>query len=1545
MRRRIVPVLLTLLMVIAMFSTTVLAAEFSDMPNDWSTAALEKAVENGLIVGDNGHIRAGDHLTRAQMAAIVNRAFGTTEMVAIDQFTDVEIGAWYYDDMAKAVQMKTFVGDGNKLYPENPITREEAFAVLARALKLTGASSDKLDVFSDKTSISEWALDEVASLASAGYVNGSNGRILAKDFITRAEFAQLMDNLVSHYITKAATYTENYSGNVMVNVPGVILKNLTITGDLIIGDGVGNGEVTLDGVTVTGRTLVRGGGENSVKLLNNSNLQNIIIARVDGVVRIYAEDGTEIGETTIDGSDNVTLEGNFGTITLLANDVTVTATNANIEAATIDGDNSQIIVGATSNIGTVTMNSNDATLEVMGAVTTVLSTETAQNSTIIASENATIESITANSESSVQGNGTVTNVTANAAVTVETQNTTVTVGENLSGILINGEEVAAGEAIVTPGELPPVIVPTTPIEEPEQIVYIHASMVPTGLTGIHNNKIYQEFQLKVGTTVIDLSATSVASIRVIKPGTIVAATLTPDTDSTLWFNVQNVTGEYSYLVTDRTGKNYEATLAWTAPLTVNAAATGLSGEHESIFYAEYSLGALNLSSFDAMYEIKADGSVVALTANTDTNLWFNVGSPLGSYSFLIKQGNVWSQAVIEQTPIAANLVTTNLTGIHNNKVYQEFQLKVGTTVIDLSAANITSLTVLKPGETTVTTLTPDTDSTLWFNVQNAAGNHVFTVVDTLGRTYTATLVWTVPAAVNAVATGLSGEHEGVFYAEYSLGALNLSSFDAMYEIKPDGSIVALTANTDTNLWFNVGSPLGSYTFLVKQGNVWSQAVIEQAPIAANLVTTNLTGIHSNKVYQEFQLKVGTTVIDLSAANVASLTVLKPGETTATTLTPDTDSTLWFNVQNAAGNHVFTVVDTLGRTYTATLVWTVPAVVNAAATGLSGEHEGVFYAEYSLGALNLSSFDAMYEIKADGSVVALTANTDTNLWFNVGSPLGSYTFLVKQGNVWSQAVIEQTPIAANLVTTNLTGIHNNKVYQEFQLKVGTTVIDLSAANITSLTVLKPGETTVTTLTPDTDSTLWFNVQNAAGNHVFTVVDTLGRTYTATLAWTAPLTVNAAATGLSGEHESIFYAEYSLGALNLSSFDAMYEIKADGSVVALTANTDTNLWFNVGSPLGSYSFLVKQGNVWSQAVIEQTPIAANLVTTNLTGIHNNKVYQEFQLKVGTTVIDLSAANITSLTVLKPGETTVTTLTPDTDSTLWFNVQNAAGNHVFTVVDTLGRTYTATLVWTVPAAVNAVATGLSGEHEGVFYAEYSLGALNLSSFDAMYEIKPDGSIVALTANTDTNLWFNVGSPLGSYTFLVKQGNVWSQAVIEQAPIAANLVTTNLTGIHSNKVYQEFQLKVGTTVIDLSAANVASLTVLKPGETTATTLIPDTDSTLWFNVQNAAGNHVFTVVDNYGKTYEATLVWTAPVMVTVEETGRSGEHEGILYAECTLGTLDLSSFDAMYEIKPDGSVVALTANTDTNLWFNQSSPVGVYIFLVKQGSVWSEAVIDLNN
>ncbi len=180
-----------------------------------------------------------------------------------------------------------------------------------------------------------------------------------------------MDDLLKNYIKKESMYTEDLNGNVMINAADVALSHMKITGDLIIGDGVGDGNVTLDNVTVTGRTVIRGGGVNSIKIIGGSSLQNIVIARVDGEVRVYSEDGTQIGDVIVDGNDDVIIEGTAGTITVTAPDVTVKATNANIGSAVINGENSRIIVSENSNIESVTVNSRGVEISGTGKITKV----------------------------------------------------------------------------------------------------------------------------------------------------------------------------------------------------------------------------------------------------------------------------------------------------------------------------------------------------------------------------------------------------------------------------------------------------------------------------------------------------------------------------------------------------------------------------------------------------------------------------------------------------------------------------------------------------------------------------------------------------------------------------------------------------------------------------------------------------------------------------------------------------------------------------------------------------------------------------------------------------------------------------------------------------------------------------------------------------------------------------------------------------------------------------------------------------------------------
>ena len=238
------------------------AAEFVDMPDNWSTAALNKAVSDGLLSGSDGYIRPDDFMTRAEMATIMARACGATNEANISSFSDVSSADWYYSSMAKAVAMQAFTGSDGKLNPEDYITRQEAFVVLARVFSLNldkNIDTTVVDAFKDGDKVASWAKEAVAAIVSGGYVAGADGYINPESNISRAEFAVVMSRLVSYYIDDAETTEIPSDGNVMVRVGGLNISGAKGDKMIVIGDGAGTSDMSIKDADLSGKLVVRGG--------------------------------------------------------------------------------------------------------------------------------------------------------------------------------------------------------------------------------------------------------------------------------------------------------------------------------------------------------------------------------------------------------------------------------------------------------------------------------------------------------------------------------------------------------------------------------------------------------------------------------------------------------------------------------------------------------------------------------------------------------------------------------------------------------------------------------------------------------------------------------------------------------------------------------------------------------------------------------------------------------------------------------------------------------------------------------------------------------------------------------------------------------------------------------------------------------------------------------------------------------------------------------------------------------------------------------------
>lgn len=277
--------LVAILLLIVAFGTAVSAYEYPDV-GYWANEAIDAAIDNGLLRGkDDGKIHSEDNLTRAEMAAIMVRSFGAAIEADISRYSDLKPSAWYYKDFAKAVQMKVFEGDGSgKMRPDDFITREEVFTVVARALVLNTTDYSALNKFNDEAAISSWAKGYMSILTQKAYVNGDDmGNVNPKKNVTRAEFAQLMHNIFRNYYSKASTYKEKTnSHSVMINVGDVTFKNVTIDGDLVIGDGNAQGTIRLENVNIKGRLLVR--GSQRVELVKTTVGEMVVVNNYNTVV-------------------------------------------------------------------------------------------------------------------------------------------------------------------------------------------------------------------------------------------------------------------------------------------------------------------------------------------------------------------------------------------------------------------------------------------------------------------------------------------------------------------------------------------------------------------------------------------------------------------------------------------------------------------------------------------------------------------------------------------------------------------------------------------------------------------------------------------------------------------------------------------------------------------------------------------------------------------------------------------------------------------------------------------------------------------------------------------------------------------------------------------------------------------------------------------------------------------------------------------------------------------------------------------------------------
>lgn len=226
MKRKILAALLTLVMVFSLLPVSAWAEEttYSDVTGHWAQSAILRWSDYGVLQGSEGKFSPNGTLTRGQMAVILSRLLNLPAAPSAG-FTDVAPDAWYADGINRCAAAGILQGSEGKAMPEDPITREQAMVMLCRALGIAAEDVGVLAAFSDVSLASDYARPYVAALVKAGVVKGdANGLLNPLSKITRAEIVTMIDRLVGHYAKDAGAFVDASDGALVI----VVAENVKI---------------------------------------------------------------------------------------------------------------------------------------------------------------------------------------------------------------------------------------------------------------------------------------------------------------------------------------------------------------------------------------------------------------------------------------------------------------------------------------------------------------------------------------------------------------------------------------------------------------------------------------------------------------------------------------------------------------------------------------------------------------------------------------------------------------------------------------------------------------------------------------------------------------------------------------------------------------------------------------------------------------------------------------------------------------------------------------------------------------------------------------------------------------------------------------------------------------------------------------------------------------------------------------------------------------------------------------------------------------------
>lgn len=172
-----------------------------DIYDHWARDSIYSMIDNEIMNGiSNMYFAPNDNLTRAQAAVILTRLLEIDdEYTTSYSFADVSKDYWAYNEIELAKKYGLINGErDNKFHPNDPITREEASAMISRLIKNDYSDGD---IEFDDVNNNTWSYEYINKMSSMNILNGyKDGKFYPNRKLTRAEMSTIVDRILKYDI-------------------------------------------------------------------------------------------------------------------------------------------------------------------------------------------------------------------------------------------------------------------------------------------------------------------------------------------------------------------------------------------------------------------------------------------------------------------------------------------------------------------------------------------------------------------------------------------------------------------------------------------------------------------------------------------------------------------------------------------------------------------------------------------------------------------------------------------------------------------------------------------------------------------------------------------------------------------------------------------------------------------------------------------------------------------------------------------------------------------------------------------------------------------------------------------------------------------------------------------------------------------------------------------------------------------------------------------------------------------------------------------------